>query len=223
MGVIDFKDIAALLCLGQGGDRDDIPVVLKRHAGSWQEFIARDQAGLMTFRSSTLGQFRPCSNGAFYCGLFRHFMRSFTVVDFEENEVHDGPGHPGLKCDREWITVDGFYRDSALKLVERRYSIALSLLPLQRTCGNYVLVSIADIGKYDIGRVWNIAPGFRNWDGKPDKRTWRTYGIQPAGLYTGVSMFQIQVCVFITSWRNDWITTIDAVDKMVSVSVRSIV
>lgn len=220
-GILDFDCIAAMLCLVRSRGFDNCPDFLDAHIGGWEEWPMQDRHGLKSFQSSTLSVGPSRNNpGNIVYGRYLHYLRSFTVVDFDENRAHEGPDHAGLKCAREWVTIEGLYRDSILKLVERRYSVALNFLPLQRPCGHYALVSVADTSDNDIPRVWNVSLDFgRRNTGTNRETPWKTFGIQPAGLYTGVSVFQVQICAFIASWRDDWITTVDAVDGMVSVSV----
>lgn len=144
-----------------------------------------------------------------------HHLRSFTPVSFETVQDHREPGYAGLKCSRDWVTMDGFYGDTTVKLVERRYSVAVTVFPFQKPCGHYVLTTMADYSPAD--RSSN--PGIYNH--AMHTAIDDTFGIQSAGVRNGVSMFQIQLCIFIALWKVDWLNTIDAVDKVVSVTVRS--
>lgn len=48
---------------------------------------------------------------------------------------------------------------------------------------------------------------------------WAIHGILPAGLYTGISALQTQVCAFIDVWETDWNDTIAEIDGIVYVKV----
>lgn len=48
---------------------------------------------------------------------------------------------------------------------------------------------------------------------------WNKFGIYPAGLDTGISIFQLQICVFIELWEEYWTTTIAQIDETVSLKV----
>lgn len=217
-GIIDFDSIASILCLVRSRGLDNHPEFFDGHVGAWQEWPVQHRHGLKSFQSPNhrLGPF-PSNRGKIIYGRLLHYLRSFTIVDFDQGREHEGHDHPGLRCAREWVTVEGLYRESTLKLLERRFSVALSVLPMRRPCGHYSLLSIADASDDDVAKVWHLSPGRE--PGPSYEGSWKAFGIQPAGLYTGVSMFQMQICAFITVWRDDWITTVHAIDDMVSVSV----
>ncbi|KAI0817959.1 hypothetical protein GGR55DRAFT_49829 [Xylaria sp. FL0064] len=151
------------------------------------------------------------------CSVFMHYMRSF-IVCLDEGSTHTKQPASGLKCLRDHITFRGFYNNTLTKLIETRYSTALSLLPLQRPAGHYVLVSICDGQQKEVAKMFDESPGgdisFRR-----DSVLLKRYGIYPAGLLTGISMFQVQICVFIDSWEQDWTCTIGHIDKMVSLNL----
>lgn len=210
---IHFEAVAAILCL--------LPVYspiafefLEQYIRAWQELpvvlrnwadVIPNQAGDWALRSSR-------REYLFYYTLLHH-LRAFTPADPEaDQEQQPTAGRAGLKCSRDWVTFTGFYGESAMKLVERRYSVAVSILPLQRPCGHYVLASIVD-GSQPRKRS---DLGINSFSGMPRE----TFGIQPAGLCNGISVFQIQLCGLIAMWKADWINTIDEVDKKVSVTVR---
>ncbi|KAI1155857.1 hypothetical protein F4825DRAFT_447099 [Nemania diffusa] len=48
---------------------------------------------------------------------------------------------------------------------------------------------------------------------------WNKFGIYPAGLDTGISIFQLQICVFIELWEEYWTTTIAQIDETVSLKL----
>ncbi|EGR44842.1 uncharacterized protein TRIREDRAFT_111758 [Trichoderma reesei QM6a] len=153
--------------------------------------------------------------GSHKYGVFMHYMRSFTIMDFEETPVIKGGPATGLKCKREKIGFKAFYSEDTECLVERRYSTALSIFPIHSPSGHYVLLSLIDAGEHEYG-VWSHSPtnditSYNRW--KP----WKRYGIYPAAVYSGVSVFQLQICSFIESWENDWNTTISRINQMVSV------
>jgi hypothetical protein len=92
----------------------------------------------------------------------------------------------------------------------------------RRTLGHFGLLSIHD----DSGTRVESDKLFITWDskgsGKPEDQTpWRKYGIHIAGLCTGVSMFQYQICAFIDSWEENWKLTAKEMDKMVLLKVCS--
>ncbi|KAL7811316.1 hypothetical protein V8C26DRAFT_422420 [Trichoderma gracile] len=150
-----------------------------------------------------------------FYGVFMHYMRSFTIMDFDETPIVKGGPATGLKCKREKIGFKAFYSEDTECLVERRYSTALSIFPIHSPSGHYVLLSLIDAGEHEYG-VWSHSPtnditSYNRW--KP----WKRYGIYPAAIYSGVSVFQLQICSFIEAWENDWNTTITRINQMVSV------
>jgi hypothetical protein len=151
-----------------------------------------------------------------------HYMRSFTVVKTDAEAQRFGPKHQlGLKCNREWISFQGFYGQGTLKLAERRYSTTLSMLPILKPMGHYVLLSVVDTDQrtgYEDRNVWSGSPA--SYDPTTDRISpWKRYGLYPAGIYTGLAVLQLQICAFIDSWEADWNDTIDHIDGMVSVKV----
>ncbi|OTA03271.1 hypothetical protein A9Z42_0037190 [Trichoderma parareesei] len=155
--------------------------------------------------------------GSHKYGVFMHYMRSFTIMDFEETPIIKSGPATGLKCKREKIGFKAFYSEDTECLVERRYSTALSIFPIHSPSGHYVLLSLIDAGEHEYG-VWSHSPtnditSYNRW--KP----WKRYGIYPAAIYSGVSVFQLQICSFIESWENDWNTTITRINQMVSVKL----
>ncbi|PTB64876.1 hypothetical protein BBK36DRAFT_1170546 [Trichoderma citrinoviride] len=155
--------------------------------------------------------------GSHKYGVFMHYMRSFTIMDFEETPIIKGSPATGLKCKRENIGFKAFYSEDTECLVERRYSTALNIFPIHSPSGHYVLLSLIDAGEHEYG-VWSHSPtnditSYNRW--KP----WKRYGIYPAAIYSGVSVFQLQICSFIESWESDWNNTLTRINQMVSVKL----
>jgi hypothetical protein len=160
--------------------------------------------------------------GSHRYGVYMHYMRSFTVVDGSSDSSRMEQDTPsGLKCSREWISFQGFYGQGEITIAERRYSTTLSMLPMLRPLGHYALLSIVDTDqrvKVEDRNVWRGSPGA--YDPVTNRMSpWKKYGLYPAGLYTGMAVFQLQICAFVDAWEADWNETIDHVDGMVSVKV----
>ncbi|KAH7028767.1 cora-like Mg2+ transporter protein-domain-containing protein [Microdochium trichocladiopsis] len=164
------------------------------------------------------------SPGHLSYGMVMFHIRSFVVVGPDDGVLPPPEKwFRGVRCVRERTAFQGFYDDQTLHLAERRYSTALSMLPLQQPSGHFSLVSIIDVSvAEDPDLVWGMAPGYER---VYDRRSapWERYGLHPAGLYSGVSALQLQVCSFLESWGRDWNRTIDAIDSKVSVQLRRLV
>ncbi|KAI0546026.1 hypothetical protein F4679DRAFT_441134 [Xylaria curta] len=212
--VIDLSNAAAIICLVRGNEMfpQGGPEFLDGHLAEWRERSEHDRCGFTRLELPN-----NLSPQLIYIlsGVFMHYMRSFVVVNVNEKATHTKPHAPGLKCLREHITFVGFYNATKTKLVEKRYSTAVRLLPLQKPAGNYALVSICDGQQTDVELMFERSPGGVG----SDSITWEKYGIYPAGLWTGISMFQLQICVFIDSWEQDWTSTIKQIDEMVSLKL----
>lgn len=149
-----------------------------------------------------------------WIGIIRHRMRSFCIVTYENEPINDAS--VGFQCKRQMLRISR--SDEDLQLYEKRYSTTLNLFPLQRPCGKFTLLSMAD----NIGfSAWKNTLGNQTAIGARDV-PWEKYGILPAGLYTGFSAFQIQLCAFIDCWETDWSRTIASIDDIVSVKVRNL-
>lgn len=160
----------------------------------------------------------PSSEGYMY-GVFMHSLRSFIITSPERQSRGKRAVRAGLKCQREFIQFKGFYSADTLSLAERRYSTALCLFPLARPCGHFTLVSVADTKNDSLTEdVWFNGMA-RDARCDPLVPARKKYPIKSAGLYSGMSMFQLQICAFIDSWEKDWSKTIAAVDRMISVEV----
>jgi hypothetical protein len=129
---------------------------------------------------------------------------------------------------REEVTFQGFYDTSRIRLVEKRYSVAVNMLPFGRTStvgvnrilGHFGLLSIHDdSGTRIASDKLFITQSIITSEDDEDQIPWRKYGIHLAGLCTGISMFQYQICAFIDSWEENWRLTIKEIDKMVLLKV----
>lgn len=135
-----------------------------------------------------------------------HSMRSFIVLEPHELTRYKNSTTPGLRCYREYVTFRGLYDDNSSKpcvLKERRHSIGLAMLPFQRPAGHFCLVHIRD----------------QTLNGEPVPKyenRWREYGLRPAGLYSALSVFQLEICACIDMWEADWTHTIRCLDDKVT-------
>ncbi|KAI0455029.1 hypothetical protein F5B21DRAFT_473482 [Xylaria acuta] len=212
--VIDLSNAAAIISLVRGnafmpqGDTE----FLDGHIAKWRERSEHDRCGVMDLDLPDDPKF---GRSYMMSSVFMHYMRSFIVVNPNEKVTCMKPHAPGLKCLREHITFQGFYDLTETKLIEKRYSTAIRLLPLHQPAGHYALVSIYDGQQEDARRMFERSPS-GSILAADLLRHWKEYGIYPAGLYTGFSMFQLEICVFIDSWEQDWISTIKRIDEMVS-------
>ncbi|KAI1127128.1 hypothetical protein F5Y10DRAFT_200665 [Nemania abortiva] len=222
--VIDLGNAAAIVSLAPRGQVIDNRSFLYGHIAKWQErpantrcymgfldrFQVRGHSGEGDLLSPPVLEYLTMGRG-----VFLHYMRSFIVVDSNEKAPHTKPHAPGFKCLRDQIAFKGFFDGTKTALIEKRYSTALGLLPLQKPAGNYALVSICDGQQEDVFDMFSNSPGGRKSE-HVRRLEWRKYGIYPAGLYTGVSMLQLQICVFIDSWEQDWASTITRIIEKVS-------
>lgn len=142
-------------------------------------------------------------------------MRSYAGISGDYQPMGGNTDDlPGLRCSRGRVTLQSFFEDQTVTLVERRYSAFLSIYPVQRPTGHYVLVSVTD-SKAAQPDFWNEWPD-TNASGRAP---WRADSVLPAGPFTGISMFQLQLCSFIQSWYKDWNEAISVIESVVSVKV----
>lgn len=216
-----------MMCLGRGTSHADL---LEAHVEEWKhdESIYYMVSNSHIVSPHVGGKEAPV--GAFFHVKFRYEMRSFTVERNPEEpsaryKIHPNRNktHPKLKCAREWVDLEGLYGQGSLRYVERRYSTVLSMLPSCPPCGYFALVSAVDLDamatpRRSRSRVWLHAPGSEEHPGKR-LEPWKRYGLYPAGVYTGLSLLQLQLCSFIEAWEHDWNETVDSLDNMVFVKV----
>ncbi|KAI0479925.1 hypothetical protein F4859DRAFT_453943 [Xylaria cf. heliscus] len=216
--VIDLSNAAAIICLVQGSEYTSGPTFLEGHIARWREQSEDDRYGMANLNLSDdlTSYFHVRCD--MMSGVFMYYMRSFIVLNRNEKGPHTKRQAPGLKCLREHVSFQGFYDGTMTRLIEKRYSTALGLLPLQAPSGHYCLVSICDGQQKDVKTMFEESPAGSVYSGQTHK-PWEKYGIYPAGLYTGISMFQIQICVFIDAWEQDWTVTIKQIDEMVSLKL----
>lgn len=121
----------------------------------------------------------------------------------------------GFQCDRETLDILSSDGTTGFRLREKRYSAELNVHTAQRPCGKFTLLTAADW----LGRdPWTNS--LATLADRPDRKTsWAIYGIFPAGLYTGISALQVQICALIDTWEADWSHTIAQIDDVVSVQV----
>ncbi|KAI9168065.1 hypothetical protein HJFPF1_04209 [Paramyrothecium foliicola] len=227
-GIIDHDTIATILCLGQGPRYWPYggPQFLHAHLSEWSDKPLHATCRTRIFQSATCeAPSNPLNPGSHRYGVFMHYMRSFSVVDdFVDDSRWEAQSPPGLKCSREYISFEGFYGQGTIKLAERRYSTTLSMLPILRPLGHYILLSLIDTDqrtKDHDRNVWRGSPGF--YDPVTNRTSpWKRYGLFPAGIHTGMAVFQLQICAFIESWEADWNDTIDHMDAMVSVKLHTL-
>lgn len=196
------------------------PEFLDGHIAKWRERSVHDRCGTRPLSLPKRRGYKTKWRSYGYeteSAVFMHYMRSF-IVDLSEDATTTEPYIPGLRCLRDHITFKGFYEKTKTTLIEKRYSTALSLLPLEKPAGHYVLVSICDGQDDDVNNMFDQSPGGNAYD-RYRATPWKKYGIYPAGLYTGISMFQLQICALIDLWEKDWASTIKHIDEMVSLNV----
>ncbi|KAK5998073.1 hypothetical protein PT974_00445 [Cladobotryum mycophilum] len=223
--IMDFDTVATTLCFVRGSMITcyNDPEFLDGHLGDWRERSIEERTGTRLFTSSQhpLGT-RFDSPRRLRYGVFMHYMQSFMVCKSTDAQDPTKQPHSGIKCKREQMTLKSPFDGRSLKLTERRYSTALSLFPMERPLGHYTLVSIIDAKENE-----NELELFKNSpvDGMFIPRTsnaWSHYGLLPAGLFTGVSAFQLQICSFIDTWEKDWRNTMNELDILISVKLRDL-
>lgn len=179
-----------MITLGRGstfshmGDQE----FLAGHIEKWRERSARQRCSLRHFQIKD--RFAPArlEPGRIYYGVFMHFMRSFIVNDCRYSPSPYIREEPAFKCEREHVSIQGFYGQAVIQLVERRYSVALGILPLVKPCGNFALTTVVDGDRLDSEKVWKYSPGHATLVVN-SHIPWTRYGIYPAGLFNGVAMF----------------------------------
>lgn len=137
-------------------------------------------------------------------------MRSFVVAKTENSRGEAEPDTPGWKCSREYVTFRGLNDPENISptgLVEKRVSMALTVLPHERPGGHFAFVSLCD----DHGS---------HFGSRISAEMWKEYGLHSAGLYTGFAMFQLQICVAINCWVENWNHTLQYIDEKVTLKVR---
>ena len=217
---IDFGTAAKILCYTHSGISSYFPPFLISHIEKWQKGSVESRFWLRNLNVKVHG-WESLDEFHGHSGMIIHHMRSFVVAYRHGMMRSQSPPTPGLKCHREHVTFQGFYDDgdsTPIKLIENRYSTTVTVHPLQRPAGNFVLVSICD-GDYLISHFKELSRDINNQDDRWP--SWKNTGILLAGLYTGVSMFQLQICDIIDSWEQDWKQTIKRIDEKVILKVRS--
>ncbi|KAL6825820.1 hypothetical protein J3E69DRAFT_380921 [Trichoderma sp. SZMC 28015] len=213
-GIIDFETMATILCLSR--IKDSFP---KRQ----YDFVDTHLHGRSMPKATGLSQFQSSRHiiareyddpGLLYYGAFMHHMTSFTVFNSEQGPFRKENPSSGFKCERMKIHLKAFYDDNTQSLVQRRYSTMLSVFPTHYPSGHFVLLSLIDIGEYELKTRDKTAAD--TGDHSREER-WKNYGIYPAGLYAGISVLQLEICSFIELWENDWNLTINRIEEMVSV------
>ncbi|KXJ85611.1 hypothetical protein Micbo1qcDRAFT_237410 [Microdochium bolleyi] len=227
-GIIDLDTAAAILTLTPSA------LFLDSHATAWRE---RDkgvcyEVAKFQSSSSAMSLTNNESPGRLSHGILMFHLRSFIVAtdpagtteSSSKPPLHAVPeeqhhSFPGVRCVRERTAFQGFYDGQTLQLVERRYSTALSMLPLDAPAGRFALVSVADTSSpQDRDEVWAEAPGYeRVYEER--NRPWTKFGLRSVGLYTGLAAMQLQICSFLEGWERDWNRTIDAIDSKISVQL----
>ncbi|KAI0428867.1 hypothetical protein F5Y09DRAFT_275863 [Xylaria sp. FL1042] len=140
---LDLNSAAVIIALVKGNviSPRDGPEFLDGHIAEWRERSLHGRCGV-----------KPMNIPDYYANfreheivgsVFMHYMRSF-IMNLGEDSTHANPHASGLKCLREHITFRGYNNGRLTKLIEKRYSTALSLLLFQKPAAHYVLVSICD-------------------------------------------------------------------------------
>ncbi|KAG8667835.1 hypothetical protein FPOAC2_13037 [Fusarium poae] len=214
-GMIDLKSIATILSVAEGTcfNPEGGPEFLDGHISEWRERSTHDRCGMKHYHVPVA----VSGAGFSMSGVFMHYMRSFIVCNFSSRPCPNAGSPVGLKCIRTRMTFEGFYDSKTLTMEERRYSTALNILPHNAPYGHYALCSIVEGTPQQTWNIWRCAPAAHHHVADRSY-LWKRYGILPAGLYTGISMFQLQICSFIESWEQDWHATIDQIDSTISIS-----
>ncbi|KAI1111695.1 hypothetical protein F5Y14DRAFT_304098 [Nemania sp. NC0429] len=179
---------------------------LARYMGEWWELPTRARYYSTKIRESYFPDER----------FLMHHMRSFAVLYAETPADSTEQWH--LASFRQRIAFKSFYTPSMSNFIEKRYSTAITFVPAQTPSGFYALVSICDHEEDD--NIQSILVP-RPADSLPESFTapWKQYDIHPAGLFAGLSIFQLQICMLIDSWEQDWILTVQTIDRMVSLNL----
>ncbi|KAF4996973.1 hypothetical protein FGRMN_4191 [Fusarium graminum] len=202
LNVIEYKDAIGILCFSEGNEDVLSFDLLGYHLSEWREHSAQRRVGLITSGSDKASTSSIWSTGTVYR------MRCFVVDRPEEAVSRPTPAVPGLPCFREKVTFRVLYDDSKISLVEERYPMAVNMFALHHPM---------DSGPRSEKHILfeDVIHGTVK-----DQVPWQRYGIQIAGLCTGVSMFQFQICTFVDFWEKDWDKTMKRIDEMVVLKVK---
>lgn len=219
-GVIGFENLKSILYFARGREfrPADRLAFLDNHVSEWRPRPIRSRCIMKSIMSTNMMDdtiFTTWRHRPHGFGVFMHHMQSFTSLTQEDFQTKSSP-IDGFQCQRQSFNLKSPYTNEALRLREVRYSICLNFWPVQRPCGLFTLVSLADQGSNENKR--RNTPGA---DASFESRhvVWKRYGLFPAGLYTGISVFQLQICAFIDFWEDAWNITIAKIDATVSVPV----
>lgn len=213
-GIIDFKTIKTILFFARGPKYylEGGPEFLDSHVSEWRERTLHNRCGMRDIKG-TESEYISFLDEPHEVGVFFHYMRSFFCLTGDETNVEVADG---FQCKRRLLKIS--HSDRALQLRERRYSIALNVFPFPRPCGVFTLLSLMDEVKSERNSRWRYSLTAHEYI-EDRAIPWGRYGILPAGLYTGISVFQLQICAFIEAWELDWDETINKLADIVSVKV----
>lgn len=219
-GVIGFNNVRSILQFARGREYRpaDRLAFLDNHVSEWRPRPIRSRCVMKSIMSTNMiddtvsTRWRHHPHGF---GAFMHHMQAFTYLPQKDFESRGIP-IDGFQCQRQSFNLKSPYSKEVLHLREVRYSVCLSIWPVQRPCGLFTLVSLAD--QNSTGSKRRDTPGADASFGSRHV-VWKKYGLFPAGLYTGISVFQLQICAFIDLWEDTWNTTIVKIDATVSITV----
>jgi hypothetical protein len=204
--ILEFNLIGPIVCLGgiRSVAGNTGTTLLNSHLGEWREFGPQ---------LIPLGYVGSVYEPQLSFDLM-HQMQSF--VDSTGCSAPKIDKTSGVFCTRQTAalrSVDGI----TLELVERRYSLMLSMVPMF-PYGQYTLVSVVD--EFILNSPKDAKFEFvEDLNQKQKVGFSKSYLIQ-AGPFMGVTVFQARLCGFIRAWEHDWAKTLDSLNRTVSVKVR---
>jgi len=178
---------------------------LKGHLEKWRESTARTKPG--------------------HAINFSPFITHEIMVIQHVQSFVDSAGRPvptfgkvnGVFSSRETASFKIGDGNLKLNLIERRYSLMLKMFLGGSTYGQYLLISVVDdfLGERISDEFDSpLESKHENGSGGLSK-----YDLLSIIEFTGLAMFQIRICQFVSRWESDWMDTLDSLDRMVSVKV----
>ncbi|KAH7308515.1 hypothetical protein B0I35DRAFT_442107 [Stachybotrys elegans] len=218
---IALEDALGILCFSRT-EHLDHSRLLDSHIRQWRERLPTD----------LVLPIERCSAKVSYIASVAmiYQMRCFVVAHPGQGAGPMKPPEPALRCLRDEVTFRGFYGDSRIRLVEERYTTFLHMLPVYVPVGHFGLLTISDqnnphnlLKHHQKVSENSLFDGiYANCPDPEDQVPWRRYGLELAGLCTGVSMFQFQICIFIDTWETNWSHTIKCIDEMVILKLETL-
>ncbi|KAK3381920.1 hypothetical protein B0H63DRAFT_476879 [Podospora didyma] len=139
-----------------------------------------------------------------------------SIRSFESRDVFFyGPRPAGIRASRQSALLRRPDDGQTLELTEKRFSLQLRISTTTGSHGSYSIISFMDLRE-----MWK--PRFQENNRGHDPR-WKRFGLHvPPPCFTGLAVFQFQLCSIIVAWQKDWKEILDSVEEMVSLQIEDI-